>query len=247
MVMIPSVRKILLHIWLLSAAGLPLAAQDKTSAGGAPKPGRSAWFACTSLPPGFKNPTKVLAGETVTEIEIPRYMASAPVKIPKDGMLRLVAEDPDPANPGKMQRRILAQAMVARGVREALLILVPLSAPKNGLLFNVQVQDLAAFQGGDRLYINLSKEYVRIQLGKDRVTLAPKHSDIYQATSLTKPTNIPVLYEFYHPAKNEWRMISASTVVLRPTRREINVFNSGSRPGNIKKHKILFPLPNPPR
>jgi hypothetical protein len=31
--------------------------------------------------------------------------------------------------------------------------------------------------------------------------------------------------------------------VLRPTRREINIFNDGTRIGNIRKHKVLFPLP----
>ena len=37
-------------------------------------------------------------------------------------------------------------------------------------------------------------------------------------------------------------MLSASTIVLRPTRREICIFNNGSRLGNIKKHGILFPV-----
>ena len=38
-------------------------------------------------------------------------------------------------------------------------------------------------------------------------------------------------------------MFSASTIVIRPTRRQIDVFNEGSRIGTIKKHGILFPLP----
>ena len=54
---------------------------------------------------------------------------------------------------------------------------------------------------------------------------------------------MPVMYEFYHPEQKKWRMLTASTIVVRPTRREINVFNDGSRIGNIKKHKILFPVP----
>ena len=53
---------------------------------------------------------------------------------------------------------------------------------------------------------------------------------------------MPIMFEFYHPEKKEWKILSASTVVLRPTRREINIFNEGSRLGNIKKHKILFPV-----
>ncbi|MCH7225069.1 hypothetical protein [Haloferula sp. A504] len=236
-------RRVFACLCLLSTAILPLAAQDDRGGEGRRKPGRSAWFACTSLPKDFENPTKILAGETITELEIPRYMASDPVKIPKDGMLRLVAEDPDPSDPEKAQFRILAEAQVPEGVREALIILVPLPEPKDDLIFTAKVQNLAKFKGGDRLYINLSREHVRVRLGKDTVNLPPKHADIYKAPALTKPTNIAVLYEFYHAARKEWKIISGSTVVLRPTRRNIFVFNGGSRPGQIKKHKILFPLP----
>jgi hypothetical protein len=44
-----------------------------------------------------------------------------------------------------------------------------------------------------------------------------------------------------HPEK-AWEILSASTVVIRPTRREICIFNNGTRIGNIKKHGILFPV-----
>lgn len=233
-----TMRRFPLFLTLLSVAILPLSAQDNPR-----KPGRSAWFACTSLPDGFENPTKVLAGETITELEIPRFMASDAVKIPKDGILRLVVEDPDPADPEKVQYRILAQAKVPESVREALIILMPLPEPKDGLVFAAKVQNLAKFKGGDRLYINLSNEHVRVKLGNETVSLAPKQADLYEAPSLAKPTNMAVLYEFYHAARKEWLMISASTVVIRPTRRNILVFNGGTRPGQIKKHKILFPLP----
>ena len=228
---------------LLFAGILPLAAQDTTGDEDSRKPGRSVWFACTSLPEGFENPTKVLTGEAITELEIPRFMASDPVKVPKDGIIRLVVEEPNRADPEKVNYRILAQAKIPDGVREALIILVPLHEPKGDLIFTAKVQNLAKFKGGDRLYINLSREHVRVKLGNDTVTLAPKQADLYESPALTKPQNMPVLYEFYHAARKEWLMISASTVVLRPTRRNIFVFNGGTRPGQIKKHKILFPLP----
>ena len=63
-----------------------------------------------------------------------------------------------------------------------------------------------------------------------------------EAPVLAKPINMPIMYEFYHPEHKKWRMLSASTVVLRPTRRKICIFNNGSRIGNIKKHGILFPV-----
>jgi predicted component of type VI protein secretion system len=104
------------------------------------------------------------------------------------------------------------------------------------------VQDLASFKGGDRLYINLSNTQIRIQLGDTLVNVAPKKTKIYESPVLNKPTNVSIMYQFYHPEHEKWRMISASTVVIRPTRRKICVFNEGTRIGNIKKHNILFPV-----
>ncbi|MBT8038469.1 MAG: hypothetical protein KJO21_13100 [Verrucomicrobiae bacterium] len=110
------------------------------------------------------------------------------------------------------------------------------------LIFRAKIQDLAAFKGGDRLYINLSNTHIRVKLGRTKITVAPRQAKIYKAPVLAKPTNMAIMYDFYHPKKKEWKIISASTVVLRPTRRAINIFNDGTRIGNIKKHKILFPV-----
>lgn len=233
-------RKFFYLLCVLLSGILPLAGQsDKPR-----KPARSVWFACiAALPEGVDNPVKVLGGDALTEVEIPQYMASEPVEIPVDGIIRIVRPVPDPEKPGETKYLILAQAQIAANVREALIILSPLPKPKGDLVFMAKVQDLASFKGGDRLYINMSTSQIRIRLGKDQVTVVPGQADIYEAPRLAKPTNIPIMYEFYAFKEKKWRMITASTVVLRPTRREICVFNSGSRPGNIKKHKILFPVP----
>jgi hypothetical protein len=236
-------RQVLCCICVFLAGLLPLAAQSGSGGDRSRKPGRSAWFACTSIPDGLENPVKVMTGEDITELELPRYMASEPVKIPEDGVIRIVRVEMDPGDPGKVKYIVLAQAQVPAQVREALIILVPLAEPEGDLLFSAKVQDLAAFNGGDRLYINLSDTPVRITVGKTEVTVAPKKAGIYAAPVLAKPTNTPIMYKFYHPERKKWMILSASTVVLRPTRREICVFNEGSRIGSIKKHKILFPLP----
>jgi hypothetical protein len=60
-----------------------------------------------------------------------------------------------------------------------------------------------------------------------------------------EPAVTDVRYEFYHPERKEWKLLTASTIVLVPTRREITVFNNGTRIGNIKKHKIFSPFPWP--
>ena len=147
-----------------------------------------------------------------------------------------------PPDPAKTKYLILAEAKIPESVREALVILDPLPKPEGDLLFRAKVQDLAKFKGGDRLYINLSDSNIRVRLGKTTVPVAPGQANIYECPKLAAPQNMPIMYEFYHPERKEWKMLTASTVVLRPTRREICVFNTGTRPGNIRNHKILFPV-----
>ena len=235
-------RKALCYICFLFSGILPLAGQAEPGGDKPRKPGRSAWFACTSLPDGLENPVKVMSGEKITELELPKYMTSDAVKIPDDGVIRIVREVADPEDPAKTKYLVLAQAKVPAQVREALIILFPLPKPEGDLIFTAKVQDLANFKGGDRLFINLSNTGIRVRMGDTKVTVAPKKAEIYAAPDLTKPTNVPMMYQFYHPEQKVWKILSASTVVLRPTRREINIFNEGSRLGNIKKHKILVPV-----
>ncbi|QTN31405.1 hypothetical protein HZ994_03365 [Akkermansiaceae bacterium] len=238
-------RKATRYAFLFLASILPLAGQERSADAGKPKkPARSAWFACIApMPEGVENPIKVAGEKEITEILLPSYMTSDPVEIPADGILRMVRGIPDPEKPGETKYLILAEAKIPEGVREALVLLAPLPEPQGDLVFLAKVQNLADFKGGDRLFINLSDTNIRAKFGRDTVTVAPGKSDIYQAPALAKPTNTPVMYEFYHAGQKQWKILSASTVVLRPTRREICVFNSGTRPGNIKKHKILFPVP----
>jgi len=127
-------------------------------------------------------------------------------------------------------------------VREALIILAPLPKPEGALIFQAKVQDLAKFKGGDRLFINLSNTQIRVRLGDAKVAVPAGQANIYESPVLAKPANMAIMYEFYDPEGKKWKMITASTVVLRPSRREICIFNTGSRPGNIKKHGILFPV-----
>ena len=235
-------RKVLCCICLMASGMLPLTAQSGSDGDNRPAAGRSAWFACLAKPEGLENPVKLLAGGKVSLLDLPDFMASEAVKIPADGVLRIVREVPDPVNQRKMNHMILAEAGIPETVQEALVILSPVTKPEGGLLFQAKVQDLANFKGGDRLYINLSDSNIRVRLGKTLVVVEPKHASFFKAPLMAKATNMPVMYEFYHPERKEWKILSASTVVLRPTRREISVFNNGDRIGNIEKHKILFPV-----
>ena len=235
-------RKLLYSICLLIAGVLPLAAQ--TDSGGETKriTGRSAWFVYTAMPDGVENPVKVMGGKVLAEVKLSQYLASDPVKIPDDGVIRIVRAVPNPEDPAKTKYLVLAEANVPDNVREALIILTPLAKPEGDLIFLAKVQDLAAFKGGDRLFINLSDTNIGVQLGDTNIAIPSKQAKIYAAPHLAEPTNMPIKYSFYHPEEKKWKILSASTVVLRPTRREICVFNNGSRPGNIENHKILFPV-----
>jgi hypothetical protein len=235
-------RNFLRLLCCLFAGILPLSGQSEPEAEKRPPAGRTAWFACLAKPEGLENPVKILAGDQVTELELPPYMASLAVEIPADGILRIVRPVPDPEDPAKTKYLILAEARIPDTVREALVILAPLPKPAGDLLFRSMVQDLAKFKGGDRLYINLSDTDIRVRLDKTTVPVASGRVSIYETSALAEATNIPVMYQFYHSGRKEWKILSASTVVVRPTRREITVFNNGTSPGNIRKHKILFPV-----
>ena len=78
------------------------------------------------------------------------------MKIPADGIIRIVREVENPEDPEKPKYLILAQANVPEGVGKALIILVPLAKPSGDLVFQAQVQDLAKFTGGDWLFMNLT-------------------------------------------------------------------------------------------
>ena len=238
-------RKAHYYLCFLFAGMLPLAAQTAATAD-VDKPEkfvRTAWFACISaVPDGVENPVKVMSGKKLTELKLPRYMTSAPVKISADGIVRIVREIPDPENPEEMKYLVLAEAKIPDNVREALIILAPLPEPKGDLIFVAKVQDLADFKGGDWLFINLSTENIRVKLGDTVVDVPPKRVEVYDSPVIATPVRVPVKFGYYYREQKKWRMFSASTITQHATRREICIFNNGSRPGKIKKHGILFPV-----
>lgn len=231
--------------WLMCLFGVAsLPAQEEEGVEPAkPQRGRLAWFAATAIPEGLANPVQVLIGEDLEEVMLTKRMASGPVKIPADGLVRLVRKEPNPAEPGKPAYVTLAQARIPEGVQQALLILVP-AAPKEGseVVFQVKVQDLAEFKGGDSLYLNLTTLNVAVQMGDKRLGMKPGDKVIHSAGKLEKSTNTAVSYHFFHPQQEQWKLLSASTVVMRPTRREICIFSWDPRFNRVDYHGITFPV-----
>ena len=79
-------------------------------------------------------------------------------------------------------------------------------------------------------------------MGETRLLVKPGATQIYDAPALAEATNVPIRYNYFHPVKQEWKMLSASTIVLRPTRREICIFSIDPRFGRVDYHGITFPV-----
>jgi hypothetical protein len=81
---------------------------------------RLAWFVQTSIPEEIENPVKVLAGGEIKMLSLYDSVASQPVLVPEDGILRIVKEVPNP-KPDAEEKTIhitLAKAVVPRGGRQ---------------------------------------------------------------------------------------------------------------------------------
>lgn len=221
-----------------------LPAQDP-AAGDPPRQarGRVAHMVYTSMPEGVENPVKVMTGTDVVSLELSKRMASEPVKIPADGILRIVRPVAGPADPAKPAFLTLAQAVVPEGIDKALIILIPIpKKPGSDLVFRTEIQDLAAFKGGDFLCLNLTNLNVQVEMGKEKLILKPGEKQIFDAPALAQPANVPTRYSFFQPVEKKWKMLSASTIVLQSTRREICIFSWDASLERVDYHGITFPV-----
>ena len=235
-------KTVLLHLWIGCCAVAPLTAQNNATNEPRQAKGRVAWLVYTSMPEGLENPVTVMTGKDLIQLTLSKRAVSEPVKIPADGIIRVVRKVENPQDPAKPSYLTLAQATVPEGLDKALIILVPLAKPQNDRVFQAKVQDLAAFKGGDYLYLNLTTLNVGVEMGTTKIALKPGETKIYDAPELTESTNVEVRYSFYHPTEQQWKMLSASTVVLRSTRREICIFSWDPKFGRVDYHGITFPV-----
>lgn len=226
---------------LLLCSVRPAAAQDDGEAGSRPDRGRLAWFITTAIPDELENPVRIMTGSGTSEVLLSRRMVSGPVKVPADGIIRMVrpVEQPTPDAP---PFEVLAEARIPEGVQKAAVILIPAGEEQAPLVYRTKVQNLAEFGGGDYLFMNLTTANIMVRLGDKEVGLRPGKSDIYRAPALDNAVNTPISYHYYHPGREEWKLLSASTVVLRPTRREICVFSWDPRFKRVNYHGITFPV-----
>ena len=224
------------------AALTPLLAQESQSKESRQPGGRVAHFIYTSLPEGIENPVTVMTGKDLIQLTLSKRAASEPIKIPADGILRIVRKVENPQDPAKPTFLTLAQAQIPETVNKALVILTPLGKVQDGRVFHTKIQDLATFTGGDYLYLNLTTLKVGVEMGTAKLALDPGETKIYDAPETAESTNVPIRYSFFHPTEQQWKMLSSSTVVLRSTRREICIFSWDPRFNRIDYHGITFPV-----
>lgn len=220
----------------------PLSAQESGSVESPPLKGRLAWFVYSSMPEGLENPVSVMSGKDISKVLLSKLSPSAPVKVPADGVLRIVREIENPEDPEKPEYITLAQALVPETVNAAMIILMPVPENPKGLLFKAKVQDLAGMKGGDTMFLNMTKLQIGIELGREKFLVAPGKSKIRNPLGSKKTVSLPISLSFFHPERKEWEMITASTVALYSTRRELCIFNWDSRFTRVDFESITFPM-----
>lgn len=231
-------RTISLGCLLLS----PLLAQEAEQTEKKPARGRSAYFVYTSIPEGLENPVSVLSGNEISQIVLSKLSPSSPVKIPADGILRLIRKIPNQQDPTKPSYVTLAQATIPESVSDAMVILMPVAKNPNGLLFQTKVQDLAALKGGDTMFLNMTTLKIGIELGDAKFGVGPGQVNIHNPLGTAKTVSLPIKLSYYDSANEEWRLITASTVALYATRRELCIFNWDPRFGRVDYESITFPM-----
>jgi len=202
--------------------------------------GRQAWIVAVAMPEGLDNPVKMMSGTEIVEVTLSKRSVGDPVKIPEDGIIRMIREVPNPEDPDKPLFETLAQAHIPDAVRNALVILVP-AEPKEGqaLLFETKVQNLANFRGGDTLYLNVSPREILVELGEEKIELGVGDMQVTKAPRPEKAESRAVSYSVKDPLKGAWDILGTSTVVLQPTRREICFFSWNN---GIDYHGVTFPV-----
>ena len=237
-----SMKSVFLHLGLACCAAAVLTAQTTTENEPRAVRGRVAWLIATSIPENLENPVHVMTGNDLVEVTLSKRGAAGPVKIPPGGVIRLVRRPEQPAGQDQPPFVTLAQSTIPEETAKALVILMPLAEPRGNLLFASKIQDLASFKGGDWLFLNLTTADVGVDMGTTNMQLKPGQTRIFSPPASAEPILMPIRYRYFHPVENEWKMLSASTVGILPTRREICIFSYDERFKRIDYHGITFPV-----
>ena len=229
----------LIHLGTALCVTAALAAQ--TTANSRDSRDRLASFVYTSLPDGLENPVVVMSGTDVIEIVLSKLSPSDPVKISADGIVRIVRETDNPRNPQEPEYQTIAQASIPDSVSKALIILAPVAKNPEGRLFNTRVLDLDTIKGGDSMFLNMTNLRIGVELGKSNILIEPGQIETHNPFGNSSSLTLPIRLSYFHPERSEWSMITASTVALYATRRELCIFNWNTRFNRVEFDSITLP------
>lgn len=232
----------LLHLGLALCTTAALAAQDAGNDSEARQArGRVASFVYTSLPEGLENPISVMDGKDISQVILSKLSPSDPVKIPADGIVRIVRASENPKDPEKPEYLTIAQAAIPDSVSKAVIILVPVAENPKGLLFQTRVLDLTTIKGGDSMFLNMTNLKIGVELGKSNILIEPGQIKTHNPLGSSPSVTLPIRLSYFHPERREWSMITASTVALYSTRRELCIFNWDMRFNRVDFESITLP------
>lgn len=212
---------------LVAALGLlfclPAVAQEEQEV-----KGRSLRVACVTVAP--ESPESLWMAfkkkSTVNLVEIPLSTRSPgqPVKL-SPGNTRVILGQ----KTGNEETPIEAQAIVnvPAEVRRGIALLIP-NGKKQGLRYHAHVIDEADYKYGDVYLLNLTTNPFQVRIAGRKINLTKGKSYIYKPSNREKAVNAPV--QIYCKFSNtgttieKWRLVTASTWRLRPTRKEFCVF-----------------------
>lgn len=235
-------NNLLLSLFIALGTAATLAAEDAETDSNERAPrGRVASFVYTSLPKDFENPVTVMADEKISQLLLSKLSPSDPVKIPADGILRIVREVKNAEEPETPQYLTLAQAAIPESVVNAVVILMPMADNSKGLLFKTKVLDLAACKGGDSMFLNMTKFKIGIEMGEEKIGVGPGQLTTHNPLGTAKTVSLPIRFSYFHPVRKEWAMITASTVALYSTRRELCIFTWDERFKRVDFESITLP------
>ncbi|MFK7849843.1 MAG: hypothetical protein AB8D78_02595 [Akkermansiaceae bacterium] len=204
------------------------------------KSGRQAWIVATSLPDDVKSPVTVLAGGELSEVRLSKRSVGTSIKVPKDGVIQVVK--PSLSEDGKTTYEILVSVMIPEGIKKSLIILAPVPNLKPPLKFRARIVDLDKFRGGNALIVNNTNLEIGVVLGAKKATLGTGQIQIMDVGEFSGSKNVTVSYHFRLPKQEKWNLISASTVPLRSSFREILIFSYNADLGQADYHGITFPV-----
>lgn len=201
---------------------------------------RKAWVICSSVPDDWGAVRLMKAGEGGSELVLSNRSTGLPMEIPADGILQIVGQKKNQPEDVDLTPKVLARVVVPDRVRKALVILSPVDNHPNGWAFDVDVVDLADFKGGGWLFMNTSPLKVSVELGDETTEIPSGELKLFNDAIQAQSTKMAIRYLPRETEKQEWRILSASTVFIYPTRREICLFTWNKEHQRIDYHGITF-------